>query len=68
VVETIPLERDAERLENSLKDDLAGMPGAARPPSRGHQNPSRASASLAEAFVGGGDSKRSPATGDLLVQ
>ena len=44
LIETIVLEPDGERLNITLKGDLAGLLGAAR------------------------DSKRSPDTGDLLVQ
>jgi hypothetical protein len=67
LIEAILLEPDGDQLKITLKGDLAGMLSAARPPSRA-ENSGRASASLAEAFGGGGDSKRSPDTGDLMVQ
>lgn len=68
LVEAIVLERDGQRLNITLKGDLAGMLNAARPPSHASPSQSRASASFAGAFGGGDDSKRSPDTGDLLVQ
>jgi hypothetical protein len=67
LIESILLGPDGDKLKITLKGDLAGMLSTARPPSRA-QHADRASASLAEAFGGGGDSKRSPETGDLLVQ
>ena len=62
------LEPDGERLKITLKGDLAGMLNAARPPSHASLRQSRASASFAGDFGGGEDSKRSPDTGDLMVQ
>lgn len=44
------------------------MLSAARPPSHASLSQSCASASFAGAFGGGEDSKRSPDTGDLLVE
>jgi hypothetical protein len=52
----------------SLKGDLAGNADCGQTAFARMRNPARASASLAEAFSGGGDSKTSPDTGDLLVQ
>jgi hypothetical protein len=62
------LEPDGDQLKITLKGDVAGMLNAARPPSHARLSRSRASASFAGAFGGGEDSKRSPDTGDLLVQ
>ena len=67
LIEAILLEPEGDQLNITLKGDLAGMLSAARPPSRAAHS-GRASASLAGAYGGGGDSKRSPDTGDLLVQ
>jgi hypothetical protein len=68
LIETILLEPDGDQLKITLKGDLAGMLSAARPPSHASSSGARAPASFARAFGGGEDSKRSPDTGDLLLQ
>ncbi len=53
-------------LHCSKVEELAAMLTAAQPPSRAG-DAARAAASLAVAFSGGGNAKRSPDTGDLCV-
>ena len=67
LIDSIVLTPHEGQLRIELRGNLAAMLTVAQPPSRAHQNTLRASASLAEAFGVGGQTKRSPESGDLIM-
>ena len=67
LIDSIVLTPHEGQLRIELRGNLAAMLTVAQPPSRAHQNTLRASASLAEAFGVGGQTKRSPDSGDLIM-
>ncbi len=66
LINSIVLTPRGGQLGIELKGNLAAMLTAVQSPSRAF-GPARASANLAVAFGGGGQAKRSPDTGDLLM-